>query len=232
MVKPVIAVSFTISPEVETEFNRFYHRSFLPNLVEHSPEIERLVRYEEFAVGGSLRWYNRQFITIYQLDSEDAISNVDRIFSRPEVIDDVRAFGDWKQKHLQNFARVTYSHRWHHRRGSEHQAFTGPAFVWQHETSEALEDDFQDWYEQKYLPQQVAEIPTWSGARRYHSVGRPTTRYLTWFETDSESNLATSMKDLRSPHRLADNMEWQQRVQAAIVWQDVASFRPIYRWPD
>ncbi len=228
----LILVNFSISPEVEIEFNHFYHRKFLPELMKHSPEIDRIVRYEEFATAGSLRWYNKPFLTFYQL-SCSASDNIDEIFARPQVADVIKEFGQWKQRHLTNFARITYVPRWKHRRKrAESALLTGPVFVWQHEVRTESEDEFERWYEDDYLPLQIAEIPSWSGARRYKSVSRNPDRYLTVFETDNEATLARSMTDLRTPQRLSENMSWQRRVEAAVTWQDAATFRPIFCWPD
>jgi len=95
-----------------------------------------------------------------------------------------------------------------------------------------LDAGFQQWYEQDYLPLQVAEIPTWVGCRRYTSVGTQQSRHLTVFETSDETTLSRSLQDLRAVHRIEQNLEWQKRVEPAVTWQDASTFRPIFRWPD
>lgn len=225
----LVLVSFGISPQVEVEFNRFYHRSFLPALLKQSPEIDRIIRYEEFTPGGSLRWYNKPFLTFYQLAPAVEVEQVEQIFSREAVGDLVKEFGQWKTNHLVDFSRVTYSPRWLHKRSRSYlNSFTGPLFVWQHEANADKEDEFEQWYENDYLPLQIAEIPTWSGARRFYCKDRTPVRYLTVFETDNEVTLTRSMTDLRSPQRLSENMLWQKRAEEAIAWQDAATFRPIF----
>ncbi len=91
--------------------------------------------------------------------------------------------------------------------------------------------EFQEWYEQQYLPLQIAEIPTWSGAVRYKSAGREPIRHLTFFETADETTLVRCLTDLRAASRIEDNYEWQNRVEPGVSWHDATSFRPIFRFP-
>ncbi len=230
---PLIVINFSVNPDAETEFNRFYHREFLPHLHKESPEIKNIRRYEEFGVGASLRWYNKQFLTIYQLNGADALGSVNAIFERPSVVDVIKTFREWKDKALRNFSRINFQHTWSHQRQSADGAFSGrPFFLWQLEMKEELDKDFQNWYEQTYLPLQIAEIPTWASARRYESVGTQPVRRLTFFEANDETTFARCLADLRSNHRVSENLEWQKKVEPAVTWQDASSFRPFYRWPD
>lgn len=230
---PLIVINFSVNPDAEVEFNRFYHREFLPHLHKESPEIKNIRRYEEFGFGASSRWYNKQFLTIYQLSAIDALGAVDAIFERAAVNDVVKKFREWKDKALQNFSRINYRQTWTHQRNSADGMLSGrPFFLWQHEMKDDLDKDFQSWYEQKYLPLQIAEIPTWAGAHRYESVGKLPVRRLTFFEANDEKTFARCLSDLRSNHRVSENLEWQKKVEAAVTWQDASSFRPFYRWPD
>lgn len=233
MENPILVISFSVNPEAEAAFNSFYHRSFLPHLLSQSPEIVNVRRYEEFGTGGSLRWYNKQFLTIYQLAGSETIDKLNDIFERETVVDVVKEFRQWKEKSLRNFARISFANTWAHPRRSAGGAFAGrPFFLWQLEMKPQLDREFQDWYEQQYLPFQIAEIPTWSGALRYQSLDRETVRHLTFFQAETEGSLKRCLSDLRSAHRIEPNLEWQKRVDAAVTWQDATSFRPIFRWPD
>lgn len=230
---PLVLINFSVNPEAESEFNRFYHHEFLPHLLKESPEIKNVRRYEEFGVAGSLRWYNKQFLTVYQLTVPEAIAQADAIFGRPAVSDVVKTFRDWKDKALRNFSRITFQHTWSHQRKPVDGAFSGrPFFLWQLEMKPELDKDFQDWYAQFYLPRQISEVPTWSGANRYESVGKEPTRHLTFFEAPDESTFLRCLSDLRAAHRIEENLAWQKRVESAVTWQDTTSFRPFFRWPD
>ncbi|SRR5579885_1001592 len=233
MGNPLLVINFTVPPEVEPEFNRFYHYSFLTAVLEKSPEIINIRRYEEFGIGGSLPWHNKQYLTIYQLAGDDAMSKVDGIFDRPAVCQVVKEFREWKDRSLRNFSRITYRQTWTHARKPAEGAFAGrPFFLWQLEMTPELDKQFQDWYEQSYLPLQVAEIPTWAGVVRYESVGREPVRHLTFFEANDEAGLLRCLTDLRAAHRIEQNNEWQKRVEPALTWHDATSFRPIFRMPD
>jgi len=223
---------FSVSPASESEFNQFYHHEFLPKLEEASPEIANLRRFEEFALGGSARWYRKQFLTIYQLTDGTTAEQADAMFGKPEVKDVVLRFRERSEEVVSNFSRTTFLPGWCHARTNGQLHFTGPMFFWQLEMKPELDAAFQKWYEQDYLPLQVAEIPTWAGCRRYKSVGTPQSRHLTVFETSDESTLSRSLQDLRAVHRIEQNLEWQKRVEPAVTWQDASTFRPIFRWPD
>ncbi len=229
----ILIVSFSVQPDVEVEFNHFYHRQFLPCLLKESPEFTSIRRYEEFGNYGSLRWYDKQFLTIYELDAKQEAVKLDEIFARPAVVDVVKQFRAWKDKSLRNFARIAYEQTWSHARKPLDGAFCGrPFFLWQLEMKPELDQEFQQWYQDDYLPLQVAEVPTWSSVLRYQSLDCQPVRRLTFFEANDEAVLAACIRDLRTPARMEQNIEWHGRVQAAVTWQDATSFRPIYRWPD
>src|SRR6516164_4709403 len=97
MPQALVLVNFSVSPASESEFNQFYHHEFLPKLAEASPEIANVRRFEEFAVGGSARWYNKQFLTIYQLRDGITAERADTLFGKPEVKDVVLRFHEWKE---------------------------------------------------------------------------------------------------------------------------------------
>ncbi|MBX9688498.1 MAG: hypothetical protein K2X27_17445 [Candidatus Obscuribacterales bacterium] len=229
---PIMVVSLTVPPEKVSEFDAFYQHRFLPAILRESPEVKAIRRYEEAAVSGTLRWYNKQFLTIYELESEEALEKVDDIFTRPALVDLIREFQQWKNNHLRNFSRISYLNSWTHERSPLDGAFgSRPIFIWAHEMKSELDESFQDWYENDYLPLQVADIPGWSACRRYKSVKRDSLRRLSIFEAADDEMLNRCLEDLRSDHRARENYEWQRRVEQAVTWQDAASFRITYRRP-
>src|SRR6266404_5482617 len=62
MSRPIMVVNFSVPQDMAPEFTDFYHHEFLPHIFKHSPEIYNIRRYEEFGVGASLRWYNKQYL--------------------------------------------------------------------------------------------------------------------------------------------------------------------------
>jgi hypothetical protein len=231
--KLIMLVNFAVAPDQEPQFNQFYHHTFLPHMAKESPEISSIRRFEEFGVGGTLRWYDKQFLTLYHLDSKATAESANAMFERQSVNEVVKEFRVWKDKALHNFSRVTFKQSWTHRRNPTDGELAGhPFFLWQLEMKPELDTEFQKWYQNEYLPLQVAEIPTWVAASRYESVQRDPIRRLTVFEAADEAGLFRCLTDLRSAHRIEQNYEWQKRVAPAVTWQDATSFRPIYRWPD
>ena len=230
--KPIMVVTLSVPPEKEAEFNAFYHHKFLPAMLKDAPEILSIRRYEEAGINGTLRWYNKQFLTIYELDSEETVNKVDELFARPAVTDMVGEFQQWKTNHLRNFSRITYLNTWSHERQPMDGAFgSRPIFVWQHELKPELDEAFQEWYQKSYLPLQVADIPHWAAARRYTSVNREQTRRITVYEAPDDATLARCLNDLRADHRVWQNYEWHRRLEPAVLWQDAASFKIMYRRP-
>lgn len=227
---PILVVGLSVFSDKEARFNEFYNNSFLPELLKETPEFLRVTRFEEFGVGGTLRWYNKQFLTVYELDKEETMSKVDSLFGRPAVADVVKTFREWKDTDLKNFSRITYKSTWIHPRKAPTAGWPW-MFVWQLEMKQDLDEQFQKWYEDEYLPLQVASI-NWTGCRRYQSVDRHQTRHLTLFEAADEAALVRCLTDLRAPHRISENYAWQQRVEPAVSWHDATSFKPIYRFPD
>ncbi len=69
--RTIIIVSFSVDTEKEVEFNDFYHHHYIPKLMSVVPEIESARRYQEHNVDGNLRYYNKQFLTIYECASEE-----------------------------------------------------------------------------------------------------------------------------------------------------------------
>lgn len=225
-------ITLGVAPEKEGEFNEFYHHRFLPGLLACAPEVLRITRFQELNISGSLRWYTKQFLTIYEFENEADIAKSDEIFKRQGISELVTEFQSWKTNDLRNFSRVNYLPRWQHERGSEDSDFgLRPFLLWAHEMKPEFDDSFQDWYENDYLPMQIADIPGWTSCRRYSSVGKEPIRHLTFFESQDEASLMRSFDDLRALHRTTQNREWKRRVEAGVTWHDATSFRCIYRRP-
>jgi len=230
--KPIMVVTLSVPPEKESEFNAFYQHRFLPAMLRDCPEIVSIRRYEEIGTNGSLRWYNKQFWTIYELSSEFDVENCDELFKRPAVADLVGEFQQWKNNHLRNFSRITFLHTWSHERLPWDGPFGNrPIFVWQHEMKPEVDEEFQEWYQESYLPTQIADIPGWIACRRYASINREQTRRLTIYEASDEDSIARCLNELRAGHRVWQNHEWHRKVEPALLWQDSATFRLMYRRP-
>ena len=229
---PIMVVSLSVAPEQHAAFTEFYQHQFLPKMVEAVPDIQCIRRYEEQGSGGTQRLYNKQTITIYELTPESDLSKVDSFFELPALQETVQTFQHWKSKSLRNFSRITYTQRWESDRSSSQQPFLSNSFfLWALEMKPGPDEEFQSWYENVYLPLQIADIPNWTGVRRYVSTNRDQKRYLTFFEADDEEGLARCLKDSRAAHRINQNYEWQKRVEEGAVWQESTSFRAIYRKP-
>ncbi len=229
---PIMVVSLSVPPEKEAEFNAFYQHSFLAAMLRDCPEIRSIRRYEELGTSGTLRWYEKQFLTIYELASDEVLDNVDELFKRSSLTDVMREFQLWKSNSLRNFNRVSYKATWAHERVAQDGHFgSRPFLMFAAEFKSEHEEDFNAWYQDTYLPAQVADIPLWSGCHRYKSVNQETTRYITFFEAADEYNLNRCMKDLRAPHRIAANYEWQRRFEMSSAWWETRNFHCIYRRP-
>ncbi|HEY9756500.1 MAG TPA: hypothetical protein V6C97_15135 [Oculatellaceae cyanobacterium] len=228
---PIMVVSLSVAPEQHAAFTEFYHHQFLPALVAEVPQIKCIRRYEE--VGGvTHRLYNKQTITIYELKEDTDLTTVDSFFKLPSLKSVVDKFANWKSKSLRNFSRDNYKIFWQSERGAHLTDFPDGGFhLWSLECRSDKDDEFQSWYQNVYLPLQIADIPSWSRVTRFRSFGREQPRFLTFFETRDEEALLRCLKDSRAAHRINQNYEWQRQVEECATWQESASFRAIYKKP-
>lgn len=231
--KPLMIVSLRVDPEAEAGFNEFYHHVYIPKVLEVIPELISARRYEEYGVEGSLKWFTKQFLTIYEFESEAAIeAGIQALNNRPGREVERQTWERWKTSHLHDVQSITYKETYAHERLPWDGPFgSRPFFVVSIEVKLEQEPEFRKWYEGEYLPKIMADVPTWAACRRYTSINRNSTRYLTIYEAASQSALERSFALMRSPHRFRSNADWERWVGPTITYQDATSFRPIFRRP-
>jgi len=225
-------VTLRIAPAQEAAFNDFYHHRYIPKLLQIAPEIDAVWRYEEFGVVGSLRWFNKQFVTLYQLAEGVTPDLIESALERPGREAEKEEWGRWKESDLRDVERTCYREIYRHRR----EAFGGPFASRPHfrvsvETKPERTEAFNEWYHTVYLPKIIGDVPAWSSCRRYESVGRKPVRVHTIYEAESAAGLDEAFGLMRAPHRYESNADWDRWVGDAIAWQDATSFRPILRYP-
>ena len=235
--KTIILVSLSISPEKEADFNDFYHHRYIPNLMKIIPEIKFARRYQEHNVEGTLRYYNKQFLTIYGCDSETPSSSILEAIKERSGREKEKA--EWSKfqtndlHHLES--ACIYTQRYQHPRGMEKTLFNNPFFMVSVEVIPKKIALFDDWYEDHYLPRNLSDVPTWTACTRYSSQGRTPSRHLTLYEAQDLAALQQSLDLMRAQHRLKENASWKQwdtGNDPAITWEDATSFKPIFRYPD
>lgn len=231
---PIMIVSFSIEASKQAAFDSFYQHEFLPALLSAAPEVKAISRYEEFGVDGSLRWYDRQYLTIYEFVSEEAKAASDAMFGRPGLARELKEFKRWKDNELKRFSRRNFDCIYEHPRRAPCYFGNQALFLVTCEIKPELEADFHKWYHGHYLPRNLADVPTWSACRRYKAEasadGSPS-RYITICQSNDESTLGRSLELMMAHHRLGENEAWHQWVGKAIINQDAGSFRPIYVLP-
>lgn len=228
----IMLVSLQVEPEDEAAFTDFYHHSYIPALLAAVPEILSARRYEEWGVEGSLAWFNKRFLTLYELAAPEAIDGIEAALERPGREAEKAEWARFREKSLRNVSRTCYRESWRHAR----QPWDGPFgsrcfFMVSVETDPAQEPAFRAWYEETYLPKILADVPTWAACRRYASVGRHEPLHHTIYEAADEAALIRSFQLMRAPYRYSSNADWAAWVGKAITWQDASSYRPIYRRP-
>lgn len=236
--KAIIIVSLGVTAEKEAEFNEFYHHNYIPTLMKVIPEIESARRYQEHNVDGTLRYYNKQFLTIYECSSGvNAQLVLNAVKERPGREKEKKEWDKFKTNGLQHVeSACIYTQRYQHPRGMGNDHFgSHPFFMVSVEVIPEKMIIFDDWYEKIYLPRNLADVPTWTACCRYTSQGRATSRQLTLYEAQDLSSLQQSLELMRAPHRLKENASWKQwdtGSNPAITWEDATSFKPIFRFPD
>ncbi|QBR83038.1 hypothetical protein E3983_00910 [Legionella israelensis] len=235
--KALIIVSLNIDSEKEAEFNDFYHHVYIPKLMDLVPEIESAKRYEEHNVDGTLRYYNKQFLTIYQCASESmAKQALQAIQTRSGREQEKSEWNTWQSKYLHGIQEACiYTQRYEHPRRTWDGIFGGrPFFMVSVEVTPEKSTSFNDWYEQIYLPKNLADVPTWAACRRYSSYDRSPVRDFTIYEAWDLTGLQESLELMRSYSRLKENASWKQwdsGENSAITWEDATSFKPIFNYP-
>lgn len=233
--RPIMIVSLTVDPEKEAEFNDFYHHRYIPRLLDAVPELISARRYEEFNVEGSLRWFTKRFLTIYEFASEAVIDHALKKLVGPDREQERAEWDRWKATHLHDVSRKIYGETYAHARVPWDGPFgSRPFFLVSVEVNPLQEPEFTAWYETRYLPKNLADVPTWAACRRYTSLDREPTRYQTIYEAWSEEGLKESLGLMRAPHRLGENAawhKWDSGERPAITWEDATSFTPIFRYP-
>lgn len=238
MPNELIVVCLAVAPEDEAEFTAFYHHRYIPKLMSLFPEIASARRYVEHNVDGTLRYYAKQQMTLYQLREDADATDVLAEFSTRSGREAERSeWAHWAKHRLHNLQPAcVYRERYTHPRTPPNGGvFVGPFFMVSVETRPELKDRFEHWYERTYLPCNVADVPLWSGCRRYESVGRAPRRQLTIYEAADTTSLAGALEQMRAPHRMAENASWKDwdtGTDPAILDEDATSFRQILRYPD
>lgn len=229
---PIMIVSLRIAPEKEAAFNEFYHHRYIPKLLEVVPEIRVARRYEEYGVAGSLKWFTKRFLTVYEIASEAVLDSAIEGLSRPGREAERAEWAKWKDSHLKDVSRVAYRQTYAHERVSWDGAFgSRPFFMVTVEVKPEAEPKFGSWYEGEYLPKIMADVPTYAACRRYTSVDRDPAHVHTVYEVQSLGDLEEAFALMRSPHRYSSNAAWDGWVGPAITAQDASSYRPIFRRP-
>lgn len=230
--KPVLIVSLRVAPEKEAEFNAFYHHRYIPKLLETVPEIVSARRYEEYGVAGSLKWFTKRFLTVYEIASEAAVEQALAGLTRPGREQERAEWERWKATALMEVSRVAYRQSYCHERRPLDGAFgSRPFFMVTVEVRPAAALEFRSWYEEDYLPKIMADVPVWIACRRYASIDRNPVHHHTIYEVSSLADLEEAFTLMRSPHRYGSNAAWDRWVGPAITSQDASSYRPIFRRP-
>lgn len=232
MTATIMMLSLRVKPQEEAAFTDFYHHRYLPKVLELVPEITAVRRYEEWGVEGSLAWFRKRFLTVYQVEAEDPAAAVTAGLARPGGEEEQAEWARWRDRALMDVERTVFLQTWEHERRMWDGPFGGrPFFMVSVETDPEQAEAFRIWYEEDYLPKTMADIPTFVAARRYTSTAREPACSHTIYEAADEAGLIRSFQLLRAPWRYGSNEDWASRVGPQITWQDAAGWRPIYRRP-
>jgi hypothetical protein len=227
----VYFVSVSIDPDREAEFNRYYHREHIPSVLDACDWIRSAWRYEQFGVDGSLLWYQRRFHTLYALGPGLDLAEIARNGVLPSGDPALASWQEWLGHGLHNVQSAVYQVIYEHPRTPWDGPFgSRPFFMVTADIELEHEAAFASWYHGKYLPANVAEVPTWTAVRRYQSVGDGRRRTFVVYEAWDELGLARSLTAMRGDARLDENLAWHQW-EAVIGHEDAATFRPIFRCP-
>lgn len=230
--KQLLIISLRIAPAQEADFTEFYHHTYIPKLLEVVPEITQAHRYEEYGVAGSLKWFTKRFLTIYELATNVSIEEINAALDRPGRESEKAEWQRWRSHGLKDLTHTTYAPIYgHDRRPLDGWFGRRPFFMVTVAVRPEADQEFRTWYEQVYLPKIMADVPTWTACHRYVSCDRQPQHYHTIYETQSLADLEESFALMRAPYRYSSNADWERWVGPAITAQDAASYRPIFCRP-
>ena len=144
--RPLVVVSFRLDVEQEAPFSEFYNHRYLPGLMHDVSAIRSAWRYQEHHVAGSLKYYRKQFLTIFEcgsrLEAEQALLAIE---TRPAP-----ELQKWRALAMHDVEPpCLYLERWAHPRKPMDGNFgSRPIFLVSVELSVGQEQRFNDWYEQ------------------------------------------------------------------------------------
>jgi hypothetical protein len=235
--RPILQIVTSIPKRHEDEFNDFYHHEYIPIILKVFPEIVKARRYEEYNTDASLRYYFKQWVTIYELESEAAIEPL--LKALPERSGREKQKQRWKefeQKFTTYEKGRVYTCRYQHPRKTWDGPFGCRCFF--SVTVDIKQDrmeEFNTWYEKEFLPSNIADVATWSACRRYTSYTGSPTRQITIYESENASSLDYSLKLMRARWRMRENESWNQwdtGEDPVITWEDASTFMPVFCYPD
>lgn len=229
---PLMIVSFTVDEAQQVEFDRFYQHEFLPKLLSIAPEIKNIVRYQADARKGAPK--SNRFFTVYELASVEALKLTDEIFARTALAAEMKHFQELKDKCLKDFSRTNYQVIYEHQRGSNLHLGDRPVLFFSSAVEAAQVDAFRQWYQLSYLPRLLADVPLFSGCRRYSSERDKSggQRFITMLESATESSLAHAIDKMSLPHRQKENDEMQKWLDSAVSFTATETLRPIFCLPE
>lgn len=230
--RPLLIETLRVPPRQEAEFTEFYHHRFLPRLLTLVPEVLSVRRYEEYGTSGSLRWFTKRFVTIYELTGSATVRQLDTLMTRADFETEREDWRFWQSVHLREISQISYEEIYRHERQPADGRFGNRPFF---QVSVQLRPEqttaFRAWYHEEYLPKIMADVPTWVACRRYASTEPAPLRELTIYEVNSLAELDEAFALMRAPYRYGSNADWDRWVGTAILEQDATSYRPIYRRP-
>ena len=68
--RPLVVASFRLDVEQEAPFSEYYNHRYLPGLMRDVPALRSAWRYQEHHVAGSLKYYRKQFFTIFECETQ------------------------------------------------------------------------------------------------------------------------------------------------------------------
>jgi hypothetical protein len=233
---PLMVVSFGITAALESEFNQFYNQQFLPELFALSPQLRSIRRFAKLEVETSVATDVKEFLTFYELDSEETLDKTDAIFGHIQFAKTLGVFRQYKETALTNFSRINYLPIQRLQRAPEGAGLAAPAFsycyLWHFELPGPRQEQFLDWYLGQYQQQVFLQAADLFACHTYKIYGAGPIRLLTVFETADAETLEKSLERLSKEHLGSENTTWQAFCRdGTVVGPAVDSVRSIFALP-
>ena len=225
----ILTVDISVKESMITDFNRFYHDLYLPDILETVPELISARRYaqtEGFPDGDKSKGH---FLTVYELDSDQSIDKISAAIDGPAHKKAEDSLNLWKEEGLTQFDSGFYKLVCRHGRlpktdpWDKHAIYT---LRWIEKPDSPSAGEQFHWVE--YFNREMFRVSKWLTCRTYLRMNATPPSYLTVFEAADQDAIMDALDSLADDFEEEDQLAFARWLQGGVDWHDCLMLKPIY----